>query len=111
MKTEKQLNIKYSVFEGVTDLPKKAQELMQQAIMARENAYAPYSKFKVGAAVRLKNGQIFIGSNQENAAYPSGLCAERLLFRVLPKTLLVTLFLRVERVGNHFQNTRLSRKS
>ena len=56
MKTEKQLNIKYSVFEGVTDLPKKAQELMQQAIMARENAYAPYSKFKVGAAVRLKNG-------------------------------------------------------
>lgn len=77
MKTEKQLNIKYSVFEGVTDLPKKAQELMLQAIMARENAYAPYSKFKVGAAVRLKNGQIFIGSNQENAAYPSGLCAER----------------------------------
>jgi len=53
MKTEKQLNIKYSVFERVTDLPKKAQELMQQAIMARENAYAPYSKFKVGAAVRL----------------------------------------------------------
>ena len=50
---------------------------MKQAITTREKAYAPYSKFKVGAAVLLKNGQTFVGSNQENAAYPSGLCAER----------------------------------
>ncbi len=50
---------------------------MKEAVKARENAYAPYSAFKVGAAVLLKNGTVFIGSNQENAAYPSGLCAER----------------------------------
>ncbi|HQK39631.1 MAG TPA: cytidine deaminase, partial [Flavobacterium alvei] len=51
--------------------------LMKQAIEVRKNAYAPYSKFRVGAALLLDNGQIVLGSNQENAAYPSGLCAER----------------------------------
>ena len=50
---------------------------MAEAVAARHNAYAPYSKFKVGAAVLVGNGKIFIGSNQENAAFPSGLCAER----------------------------------
>ena len=52
-------------------------ELIALAIEARKNAYAPYSKFNVGAAVLLDNGIIVKGSNQENAAYPSGLCAER----------------------------------
>ena len=52
-------------------------ELEQAARKAAEKAYAPYSNFKVGAAVRLANGQIVTGSNQENAAYPSGICAER----------------------------------
>ena len=82
MKTEHQLHIKYNVFNSLTDLPEKAQNLMKQAITTREKAYAPYSKFKVGAAVLLKNGQTFIGSNQENAAYPSGLCAERGFYSV-----------------------------
>lgn len=50
---------------------------MEQAIEVRKNAYAPYSKFKVGTALLLDNGKIILGSNQENAAYPSGLCAER----------------------------------
>lgn len=50
---------------------------MQIAVEARENAYAPYSQFMVGAAVLLANGEIVIGSNQENASFPSGLCAER----------------------------------
>ena len=50
---------------------------MNRAQQARENAYAPYSHFKVGAAILLSSGEITIGSNQENAAYPSGLCAER----------------------------------
>ena len=50
---------------------------MQQAIAVRKNAYAPYSKFKVGTALLLDNGKVVLGSNQENAAYPSGLCAER----------------------------------
>ncbi|MFQ3173392.1 MAG: cytidine deaminase [Flavobacterium sp.] len=53
------------------------QNLMAQAIDVRKKAYAPYSKFRVGTAILLDNGKIVLGSNQENAAYPSGLCAER----------------------------------
>ena len=53
------------------------QELVRSAIKATHNAYANYSRFYVGAALRLANGQIVIGANQENAAFPSGLCAER----------------------------------
>lgn len=52
-------------------------ELVQQARDARNNSYSPYSGFAVGAAVMLETGEVFSGSNQENAAYPSGLCAER----------------------------------
>ncbi len=74
---EHHLTIKYTVFNDINELPESAQKLMKEAVKARENAYAPYSAFKVGAAVLLKNGTVFIGSNQENAAYPSGLCAER----------------------------------
>ncbi len=74
---EHHLTIKYTVFDDINELPESAQKLMKEAVKARENAYAPYSAFKVGAAVLLKNGTVFIGSNQENAAYPSGLCAER----------------------------------
>lgn len=51
--------------------------LVNSAIKAARDAYAPYSEYHVGAALRLANGEIIIGSNQENAAYPSGLCAER----------------------------------
>ena len=50
---------------------------MTHAVEVRKNAYAPYSKFRVGVAILLDNGEIVLGSNQENAAYPSGLCAER----------------------------------
>ena len=52
-------------------------ELIDHAMKATENAYAEYSHFYVGAALRLANGRIVIGANQENAAFPSGLCAER----------------------------------
>ena len=67
----------FSVFESVQELPLDIQNLMEQAVAIRKNAYAPYSKFRVGAALLLDNGKIILGSNQENAAYPSGLCAER----------------------------------
>lgn len=54
----------------------KNDELFQAAAAVRKNAYAPYSKFQVGAAIRASNGKIYIGCNVENAAYPQGLCAE-----------------------------------
>ena len=67
----------YEVYDIMEELPQQDVELMRQAHEAARNAYAPYSKFNVGAAVRLANGAIVLGSNIENAAYPSGLCAER----------------------------------
>jgi len=67
----------FQVFNAIDELSEKAQSLMVQAIAIRKKAYAPYSKFKVGAAILLDNGKVVLGSNQENAAYPSGLCAER----------------------------------
>lgn len=65
------------VYESVTELPKDVQDLMKNAIEAREQSYSPYSKFRVGAAIYLENGEVISGSNQENASYPAGLCAER----------------------------------
>ena len=59
------------------ELSPQDQELVQAAIKATHNAYAHYSRFYVGAALRLENGKMVIGANQENAAFPSGLCAER----------------------------------
>ena len=66
-----------TIFNNITELSTEDKMLMNKAIEARGNAYAPYSKFNVGAALLLDNGEVVIGSNQENAAYPSGLCAER----------------------------------
>ncbi|WP_339921288.1 cytidine deaminase [uncultured Flavobacterium sp.] len=67
----------FSAYNSLQELPTDIQDLMEQAVAVRKNAYAPYSKFRVGAALLLDNGKIVLGSNQENAAYPSGLCAER----------------------------------
>ena len=71
------LTTKLIVFENTNELPTDIQTLMNKAVEIRKKAYAPYSKFRVGAAILLDNGEIVLGSNQENAAYPSGLCAER----------------------------------
>ena len=59
------------------ELPHDEQELINAAIVATRNSYSPYSQFAVGAAVRLADGTLIMGANQENAAFPSGLCAER----------------------------------
>lgn len=67
----------FSVYNSLEELSKEIQDLMNEAIEIRKKAYAPYSQFRVGAALLLDNGKIVLGSNQENAAYPSGLCAER----------------------------------
>ncbi len=64
-------------YDQLEELSKEQVLLVNSAVTAAKGAYAPYSEYHVGAAVRLANGEIVIGSNQENAAYPSGLCAER----------------------------------
>lgn len=67
----------YAVFDNENELEPQDLALLHRAHEAVSNSYAPYSKFHVGAAVRLANGAIVTGNNIENAAYPSGLCAER----------------------------------
>jgi len=71
------LQIQIKEYDQITDLNAEDKELLEKAWKACDSAYAPYSKFNVGAAVLLANGEIVCGNNQENAAYPSGLCAER----------------------------------
>jgi cytidine deaminase len=74
---KRSLQIEYQDFTNYRLLPDEDQLLVDQAYAVLEGAYAPYSKFKVGAVALLENGEIVKGSNQENIAYPSGLCAER----------------------------------
>lgn len=70
-------NTSYELYDSIDELPSEYKNLMLQAQNATKTAYAPYSNYYVGAAVLLDGGVIVNGSNQENAAYPSGLCAER----------------------------------
>ena len=72
-----EITTKITVFDSTDELSKSEKKLMDKAIDAKQNAYAPYSNFKVGAAFLLEDGTIVTGNNQENAAYPSGMCAER----------------------------------
>ena len=74
---DKELTIRYQEYESQMELAVAERELLQRAVEATEGAYAPYSGFHVGAALRLKDGSVVGSSNQENVAYPSGLCAER----------------------------------
>jgi cytidine deaminase len=71
------ISFQYTEFENIDDLESSDRVLLQSAIEAAKNAYAPYSDFKVGAAVRLESGRIVNGTNVENASFPSGICAER----------------------------------
>lgn len=76
MKTVK-LDINYTEYSSIDEMEPQDIELVKAAIEAQKGSYAPYSTFNVGAALRLEDGTIVKGANQENAAYPSGLCAER----------------------------------
>ncbi len=69
----------YEILEDNGGLSNDDQELLEAAKKATKTAFAPYSNFHVGAAARLSNGQIVIGSNQESASFPVGICAERTL--------------------------------
>ena len=74
---KRDVSVHYYELDDISMLPADEQELMRQAREMTNDAYAPYSAFYVGAAILLENGVIVKGSNQENGAYPSGLCAER----------------------------------
>ena len=77
---QKTLQTSYTLHESVDTLMPEYSALMREAKNALLNAHAPYSQFKVGAAVLRDSGKVIWGSNQENMAYPSGLCAERVAF-------------------------------
>lgn len=75
--TKNVLEIAYAAYGSIDELSAEDRALAEAAVKAIGGSYAPYSKFNVGAAVRMSDGTIVTGANQENAAYPSGLCAER----------------------------------
>jgi cytidine deaminase len=76
---ENKIEISYKVYDDINELSKEDASLLNEARAVTKNAYAPYSNFYVGAAAELVNGKIVVGTNQENASYPVGLCAERAL--------------------------------
>lgn len=76
---ENKFEFNYTVFESIDELPEEKKKLLKEAREITAQAYAPYSNFQVGAVARLANGETVTGSNQENASFPVGLCAERVL--------------------------------
>jgi cytidine deaminase len=77
------LQIRYTVYDQILDLPASDQKLLRKAIEATGLAYAPYSGFQVGAVALLTGGSVVPGANQENASFPAGICAERVLLSAL----------------------------
>jgi cytidine deaminase len=77
MKVTKESGFKFTEYSSSDELNNEDKDLVNAAVDAQKSSYSPYSKFRVGAAVLLENGEIIQGSNQENGAYPSGICAER----------------------------------
>jgi len=74
---KKEIKLEYKYYQNDKEMSPDDSHLLQEAKEALKSSYSPYSQFPVGAAVKLANGKIVRGSNQENSAYPSGLCAER----------------------------------
>ena len=76
---ESKFEFSYRVYDSMEELPEEQQWLLSEAREVTSQAYAPYSNFQVGAVAQLANGEIVAGTNQENASFPVGLCAERVL--------------------------------
>ncbi len=76
---EENYNFTFKVYDSIDELEDEDAWLLREAQEVTSHAYAPYSNFRVGAVAKLANGEIVAGSNQENASYPVGLCAERVL--------------------------------
>ena len=74
---QQKLSFTINIYEDLSELSPEDRDLLSKAVASKAKAYAPYSNFRVGAAVRLKDGTVILGNNQENVSYPSGLCAER----------------------------------
>src|SRR5258706_16452213 len=79
----REYNFSFEELYDINDLDKQDSLLLLKAREIYGNAYAPYSNFLVGAAARLTNGEIITGTNQENASFPAGLCAERVLLAAI----------------------------
>ena len=75
----KQFNFSFELYDSSNELSSDDSFLLSEARSVTQFAYAPYSNFNVGAAARLVNGEVITGTNQENASYPAGICAERVL--------------------------------
>lgn len=76
---EKKYEFEYEVYDDISELNENDAWLLREARSVTEQAYAPYSNFQVGAVAMLENGEVVAGTNQENASYPVGICAERVL--------------------------------
>ena len=79
---DKVFKFQYTIFDSIDELVKEDAQLLENARNVTEFAYSPYSNFRVGAYAKLVNGEMVSGTNQENAAYPAGICAERTLMSV-----------------------------
>ena len=101
---QKEITFHYTTADQLSELNKQDRQLMAQAAAAASRAYAPYSGFKVGAAIKLADGNVVTGNNQENAAYPSGLCAERVAvfsaFALYPDAVIDTIAVTIQ-TKNH----------
>ncbi|HEY0059381.1 MAG TPA: cytidine deaminase [Flavisolibacter sp.] len=102
--TELKFEFSYKSYDSIDDLPEEQQWLLGEAREVTEQAYAPYSHFKVGAIAKLSNGEIVAGTNQENASFPIGLCAERVLLAsassIFPKIPIDTIAISYKSDGN-----------
>lgn len=111
MQQNKQLTINYSMYE-LSELTPEDRELVERAMQMTEVSYAPYSNFHVGAALRLENGVIVGGCNQENAVYPAGLCAERVAVfssqAQYPNTKILSLAISARNTEGEFVTTPVS---
>jgi cytidine deaminase len=75
--TNREIKVNFKEYHSLTELSETSRSVCAEAVKALKGSHSPYSKFRVGAALLLQSGKIIHGSNQENVAYPSGLCAER----------------------------------
>jgi cytidine deaminase len=80
---KKDFHFAFDIYDSINELPESDSLLLQEARIATKNSYAPYSNFNVAAVAKLSNGEIITGTNQENASFPVGICAERVLLSII----------------------------